>query len=77
MSKKFWAENRVTGARWEPEKGKKQYLVMYDSGYLAVVTEDFYQYVTALDTNEWRVVKAPNAELRGRPLADGPAGAPG
>ncbi len=61
MSKKFWAENRVTGARWKPEKGKKQYSMMYDSGYLAVVTEDFYQYVAPLDAKEWRVVKAPNA----------------
>lgn len=60
MSKKFWAENRVTGSLWKPEKGKKQYLMMYDSGYLAVVTEDFYQYVAALDAKEWRVVKAPN-----------------
>lgn len=65
MSKKFWAENRVTGARWEPERGNKQYLVMYDSGYLAVVTEDFYQHVTPLDVKEWRAVKAPNAEVTG------------
>ena len=35
--------------------------MMYDSGYLAVVTEDFYQYVAPLDAKEWRVVKAPNA----------------
>ena len=56
MSKKFWAENRITGERWRPEKGTKQYLVMYDSGYLAVVTEDFYQYVMPLDPTEWRCV---------------------
>lgn len=54
MSKKFHAVNRKTGERWRPEKGKKQYLVMYDSGYLAKVTQDFYTYIEPLDTKEWR-----------------------
>ncbi len=55
MSKKFYAEDRVTGQRWEPERGKKQYLVMYDSGYLAVVTEDYYTYIKPLDPKKWAV----------------------
>ena len=57
MSKKFYAEHKVTGERWKPENGKKQYLVMYDSGYLAVVTEDFYTYIAPLDTSVWRKVE--------------------
>lgn len=58
MSRKFWAINRATGERWKPEiksSGVHQYLVMYDSGYLAVVTEDFYTYITPLDAKEWEV----------------------
>lgn len=57
MSKKFWAENRETGERWKPDPALKQYLVMYDSGYLAVVTEDFYQTVLPLSLTTWKVVK--------------------
>jgi len=57
MSKKFWAENRLTGEKWKPEKGKKQYLVMYDSGYIAIITEDFYTYISPLDIKIWRVIK--------------------
>ena len=58
MSKVFWAENRETGEKWHPEPGtKKQYLVMYDSGYLAVVTEDFYYYITPLDDKIWKKVE--------------------
>lgn len=56
MSKKFYAVDRVTGERWKPNKGQKQYLVMYDSGYLAVVTEDFYMHISPLDTKKWRKV---------------------
>lgn len=57
MSKKFHAENRKTGERWTPKKGTKQYLVMYDSGYLGQVTEDYYQYLVPLDPAVWKVVK--------------------
>lgn len=57
MSKKFWAENRQTGERWKPSGDyQKEYLVMYDSGYLAVVKEDYYQYVSPLDTKVWKKV---------------------
>lgn len=54
MSKKFHAVNRKTGERWRPEKGKKQYLVMYDSGYLAKITEDFYTFIEPLDRGVWK-----------------------
>ena len=54
MSKKFWAENRDTGERWKPTPGKKQYLIMYDSGYLAQVTEDYYQYILPLNIKVWK-----------------------
>ena len=62
MSKKFWAENRTTGERWTPRKGTlaKQYLVMYDSGYLAVVEEDFYTYIHPLDPKEWKLCRRKN-----------------
>lgn len=60
MAKKFHAINRKTGEKWKPEEGKKQYLVMYDSGYLAVVTEDFYTFILPLDPKEWRVVVKEN-----------------
>ena len=58
MSKKFWAVSRTTGEKWKPNRNDvsvRQYLVMYDSGYLAVVSEDFYTYITPLDAKEWEV----------------------
>ncbi len=57
MSKKFWAEHRQTGEKWKSRKDIKQYLVMYDSGYLAVVTDDFYTQITPLDPKVWKLVK--------------------
>lgn len=54
MSKKFYAVDRITGERWKPTG--TQYLVMYDSGYLAVVTQDFYTYIAPLDTKKWKIV---------------------
>lgn len=56
MSRIFHAKNRETGQRWKPDPHRKQYLVMYDSGYLAVVTEDFYTTVLPLDPYVWEVV---------------------
>ena len=56
MSKRFHAINTQTGERWNPEPGKKQYLVMYDSGYLAMVTEDFYTHIEPLDTKLWKPI---------------------
>ncbi len=45
MSKKFWAVNRLTGEKWKPKTGPytpPQYLMLWDSGYPAVVKEGFY-----------------------------------
>ena len=56
MSKKFWAINRQTGERWKPVRG--EYLVMYDSGYLAVVGDSDLggQFVAPLNPKEWECV---------------------
>lgn len=73
MSKKFYAVNRVTGEKWKPTRPAinhrsitegifRQYLVMYDSGYLAVVTEDFYVYIEPLDPKIWKTVLTENKE---------------
>ena len=56
MSRKFWAVNRQTGEKWKPARG--EYLVMYDSGYLAVVDGVYWegQYVVPLNPKEWECV---------------------
>ena len=58
MNKKFYAVNKKTGERWSPQTKHNggsnydnQYLVMYDSGYLAIVSEDFYTHIEPLDTS--------------------------
>lgn len=59
MAKRFWAESRITGKKWEPDKSKTypQFLMMYDSGYLAVVTEGYYNtLVEPLNPTLWKVV---------------------
>lgn len=62
MSKKFHALNRNTDERWLPHKTefrdeKEEYLVMYDSGYLAIVSGDNYNtYISPLDSKIWKVV---------------------
>lgn len=59
MSRKFFAVHRETGVRWTPDpRYTKQYLVMYDSGYLAVVTEQRFSGTTIepLNTKTWRKV---------------------
>jgi len=58
LSKKFYAVNKATGKRWKPDKERyeHQYLVMYDSGYLAVVTYDFYVSIEPLDLKIWEKV---------------------
>lgn len=59
MTPVFFAENRVTGKRWQPERRKHQYqfLVMYaEDGKLAVVTETEYEaYVSDLDPHIWKL----------------------
>ena len=58
MSKHFTAVNRITGEQWKSTNGS--YLVMYDSGYLAEVVEDYYTYMKPLDTSVWKtIIKEP------------------
>ena len=57
MSKKFHAVNRKTGERWKPDKRfGRNFLVMFDSGYLGEVVQDFYTTITPLDPKFWKVV---------------------
>lgn len=59
MSKKFYAVNRETGEKWKPNKSlkEKQYLMMYDSGYLAVVVEYLMSIgIYPLDPKIWQTV---------------------
>ena len=56
MKKRFYAINRQTGEKWKPEPSLKNYLVMYDSGYLAVVTEGFYTHIEPLCTKTWKKI---------------------
>lgn len=57
MAKKFYAVNRKTGEKWKRPVGQREYLVMYDSGYLAVVSEgDYYMSITPLDPKIWEKV---------------------
>lgn len=39
MNKKWKAINKVTGEPWEPSSDKDQFLVMYDTGVVDVVTD--------------------------------------
>ena len=58
MSKKFYAVHRETGERWKPSNQyTKDYLVMYDSGYLArVMCDGFYYYIEPLDISVWKTI---------------------
>lgn len=58
MSRKFYAVHRQTGERWKKSGTAHQYLVMYDSGRLAVVTQDFYTSIEPLNNHIWRTVIA-------------------
>ena len=60
MSRLFWAEHRETGERWKPTNPSydKEYLVMYDSGYLAVVLDDGWStFINPLDSKAWKKVE--------------------
>ena len=58
MSKHFTAINRITGEQWKSTNGS--YLVMYDSGFLAEVVEDYYTFMKPLDTSVWKtIIKEP------------------
>lgn len=54
MSKHFTAVNRITGEQWKSTSGS--YLVMYDSGFLAEVVEDYYTFMKPLDTSVWKTI---------------------
>lgn len=56
MSRKFYAVNRETGERWKSDPSYNEYLVMYDSEYLAVVTDTFYMTMRPLDPKIWKKV---------------------
>lgn len=63
MAKKFHAEHIVTGERWKPKVDNgygvtktKEYLILYDSGKLGVVKEDFYTHITPL-SSDYKLVK--------------------
>lgn len=62
MSKIFYAINKETGEKWKPQPNKKQFLMMYDTGYLAIVEHDFYMYVEPLDTKIWKTVVKDNID---------------
>jgi len=71
MSKKFYAVHRETGERWKPCKDSStehEYIVMYDTGYFAVVKDYGWDGLTiqALDTKVWKVIwKDKDEWLRG------------
>ena len=61
MSKKFHAVNKETGERWKQDGsffGNRSYLIMYDTGFLAVVSEYPYEgsSIVPLDTSIWKPV---------------------
>lgn len=64
MSKKFYAVNKYTGEKWVPQYGRHQYLVLYDSGKLAVVTENHYCYVEPLSNMYELRIKNGNGTTR-------------
>ena len=61
VSRIFWAENRGNGKRWMPALSSvvlNEYLVLYDSGKLAIVTDCGYSgtIVSPLDSKVWKLV---------------------
>ena len=58
VSTKFYAVNKESGERWRSSEHEKQFLVMYDSGYLGVVTKIPWNGsdIKPLDTKVWSVV---------------------
>ena len=65
MSRKFYAVNRYTGERWKPRPECKEYLMLWDSGYPAVVQESGWDgvFITALDPKTWKLVMKPSVKL--------------
>lgn len=63
MSQKFYAVDRETGEKWVGHKDQytHEYLVMYDTGYLAVVNDVAYETtISTLDPKKWRIVVKKN-----------------
>lgn len=61
MNKKWKVVNRQTGETWKPlSPNPKQWLMLYDSGYPAVVTDGggygSGYWITSLDPKIWKVV---------------------
>lgn len=60
MSRLFYAVNRETGERWKNNSSLcevEAFLVLYDSGYAAVVSSDgCYTYISPLCNKTWKVV---------------------
>lgn len=60
MSKRWKVVNKQTGEPWMPDSSitQKQFLMLFDSGFPAVVTDygwDGY-HVLSLDPKQWKVV---------------------
>lgn len=61
MSRIFYAVHRETGERWKKDTSgiyKHQYLVLYDSGHLAVVSEIDWEgsSIVPLDRKKWKIM---------------------
>ncbi len=57
MGKIFKLVKRDTKEPFKPDKRyKRHYVVLYDSGYAAIVVEDFYTTITPADPKEWEIV---------------------
>lgn len=73
MSKVFYAVNKVTGERWDAKRDAPRYvdqafLVMYDSGYLAMATLHHYEgySLTPLSSEVWETVVKDNVMNRNK-----------
>lgn len=63
MSKKWRVIEKETGLPWKSEeKDRHQFLVMYDSGYVAVVTDAGWDghYFDKLDMKKYKIVMKGN-----------------
>jgi hypothetical protein len=60
MSRLFYAVNRETGERWKNDSNLCEggaFLVLYDSGYAAVVSSDgWYTHISPLCNKTWKII---------------------
>lgn len=58
MSKKWKAINKVTGEPWKPSSDRHQFLVMDNTGFIAVATDYGYDgyYFEPLDMTQYYIV---------------------